>query len=144
MPPRNDGPILALLGRILEALLTLIAANDGRSGQIRGMMDRMDRLESVMREHLEAEKGHGATAAALAEELRISRTADEAALAKARAEKEVGGLALARLASHPATVAILSALLTAAGMWFGARPAPAPVTPPAHTTHTAPDAEEAP
>ena len=144
MPPRNDGPILALLGRILEALLTLIAANDGRSGQIRGMLDRMDRLEQAMREHLEAEKGHGQTAAALAEELRISRTADEAALAKARAEKEAGGLALARLASHPATVAILSALLTAAGMWFGARPAPAPVTPPAHTTHTAPDAEEAP
>lgn len=144
MPPRNDGPILALLGRILEALLTLIAANDGRSGQIRGMLDRMDRLEQAMREHLEAEKGHGQTAAALAEELRISRTADEAALAKARAEKEVGGLALARLASHPATVAILSALLTAAGMWFGARPAPSPVTPPAHTTHTAPDAEEAP
>ena len=144
MPPRNDGPILALLGRILEAMLTLIAANDGRSGQIRGILDRMDRLEVAMRDHLKAEEGHGQTAAAMAEELRISRTADEAALAKARAEKEVGGLALARLISHPATVAILSALLTAAGMWFGARPTPAPVTPPAHTTHTAPDDEEAP
>lgn len=142
MPPRNDdGPILALLGRILEALLTLISANDGRSGQIRGMMDRMDRLEQAMRDHLKAEEGHGATAAALAEELRISRTADEAALAKARAEREVGGLALARFASHPATVAILSALLAAIGMWFGVRPTPAPVTPPAHT---APPAEEAP
>lgn len=142
MPPRNDGPILALLGRILEALLTLIAANDGRSNQIRGMLDRMDRLETAMRDHLKAEENHGQTAAALAEELRISRTADEAALAKARAEKEVGGLALARLASHPATVAILSALLAAAGMWLGV--GRAPVTPPAHTPHTAPDAEEAP
>ena len=142
MPPRNDGPILALLGRILEALLTLIAANDGRSNQIRGMLDRMDRLETAMRDHLKAEENHGQTAAALAEELRLSRTADEAALAKARAEKEVGGLALARLASHPATVAILSALLAAAGMWLGVGRAPG--TPPAHAPHTAPDAEEAP
>lgn len=123
MPPgAKDDPVLALLGRLLEAIISL----DGRS-ETRDM--QIATLAAEIRRHGEVEREQAAVITDLRNELKLRREADEALLAKVRAGDAAARGNLSAIIASPVFVplvtAILTGLLTAAGMHYTAPQTPA-------------------
>ncbi len=125
-----DDPVLLLLGRVLEALQSLDARSDLRDRQVQQLADEV-------RRHGEVEREQAQVITDLRNELRTRREADERVLADVRAGHVAARGNLSAIIASPVFVplvtAIITGLLTAAGMHYTA-PAPAP----AHTPETPP------
>jgi len=135
MPPRPpDDPVYAVLARLTEAVHALGLSGQIRQQQVSDITAALSRVEGELRRIGEAHAAHARTVTDLQESLRRREDADAKALAELRAVKAEGSATLAGLLRHPVVIPLLTALLTAAGMWYGVRPpAPTPTPAPAHT-----------
>ena len=139
MPPRPAADALALaMARLVEAVNALSMSGQIRQQQVADLVTALNRVEAELRRHGDAEAAAARTVGDLNEGLKRREDADARALADLRATKAEGGAHLATLLRHPVVVPLLSALLTAAAMWFGVRPDPTPTPGP----HPAPSALE--
>ena len=142
MPPLRpaDDPLALALARLVEAVHALSLSGQIRQQQVADLVAGLGRVEAELRRHGDAEAAAARTVADLQESLKRREDADARALADLRATKAEGAATLATLLRHPVVVPLLTALLTAAGMWYGVRPATAPAPHP----DPAPAGENAP
>lgn len=123
-------PQLMVLGRVLEALQSLDTHSAQRDRQVQALAEEI-------RRHGEVEREQALVIGELRTDLRTRREADERVLADVRAGHVAARGNLSAIIASPVFVplvtAIITGLLTAAGMHYTA-PAPAP----AHTPETAP------